>query len=492
MNTSRNVKRKRHPTPALQIARMEPIAQTVASLNKPTQVADHISHNLKHRHLQLMAIGGAIGAGFFLGSGVAISQAGPALLVAYLLAGAMIYLVMRALGELTLAHPSPGSFAAYTTRFVGPFAGFITGWSYWLSLLLVGVAEITGIGLLLHRWYPAIPQWIPALCATLLLYTINMRTVKSFGESEYWLSMIKVVTIIAVLLCGLAILVFRIGDVGRHAHVANIWQHGGILPKGFSGLLAALPLVIFSFGGTEVIGLAAAETDRPEYALPRAINGVFFRIILFYVGSLAIVMMLYPWNSFDPKESLFVLVLKQAGFAAAAGMVTFVAISAFFSSSNTVLYGSSRILHALASSGDAPARLQMLNNRKIPYLSVTLSGAVLMLGVVFNYLAPDKIFGYLLSSVAWIVLWVWTTIMLCHFKYWRALSKGSAPRVNFRLPGAPYTNWAIILAIGVIAVLIATNGATRITFYVIASWLGILIVAYDVKSYEQSTTTGSN
>jgi AAT family amino acid transporter len=452
------------------------------------QQTDRASHHLKNRHLRMMALGGAIGAGIFLGSGAAIKQAGPALLIAYLLGGAMVYLVMRALGELTLADPLLGSFAAYATRYIGPLAGFITAWSFWLGFLLVGVAEITGIGLLVHRWYPDVPQWLPALCATLLLFAINMRAIRSFGESEYWLAMIKVVMILAVLLCGLAILIFKIGDVGAHAQVANLWQYGGILPRGFPGLLAALPLVIFSFGGTEVIGLAAAETDRPEETLPRAINGVFFRIMLFYVGSLAIVMMLYPWNSINPKESPFVLVLNQAGFAAAAGTITFVAISAFFSSSNTALYGSSRMLHSLAASGNAPARLQVLNKQNIPYLSVTLSGAVLMVGVGLNYLVPDKIFGYLFSATAWIILWIWTSIMLCHFNYWRALSKDAAPRVSFRLPSAPYTNWAVILAIGVIAVLIAKNGTTRITFYVLAVWLGVLITAHYAKRSRKADT----
>ena len=439
--------------------------------------ASETSHSLKNRHLQLMALGGAIGAGFFLGSGAAIGQAGPALLFAYLIAGGMIYFVMRALGELTLAYPSRGSFAAYTSLFIGPLAGFVTGWLYWLVFLLVGIVEITGIGVLVHRAYPGTPQWIPALCATVVLYAINMCTVKSFGESEYWLSMIKVVTIIAVLLSGVAILVFKIGDAGAHAHVANLWKYGGLLPRGFSGLLAALPVVIFSFGGTEVIGLAAAETDRPEHALPRAINGVFFRILLFYVGSIAIVMMLHPWNSLDPKESPFVSVLQQTGFAWAAGTVTFVAISAFFSSSNTFLYGSSRLLHAMASSGDAPARFQTLNSRKIPYLAVTLSGAVLMVGVLLNYLVPEKVFDYLLSASVWIVLWVWTAIMLCHLVY----RKRSLSRGEFQLPFAPYTNWAILLLIGLIAVLVASNGQTRITFYVLMVWLGILIAAYVAK-----------
>lgn len=434
-----------------------------------------------------MALGGAIGAGFFLGSGAAISQAGPAILIAYIIGGAMIYLVMRALGELTLAHPSAGSFAAYTARFIGPRAGFITAWSYWLTLLLVALAEITGIGLLLHQWYPGVPQWIPALCATLVLYTINMSTVRSFGESEYWLSMIKVVTILAVLLCGFAILIFKIGDVGAHAHVANLWQHGGILPKGFVGLLAALPVVIFSFAGTEVIGFAAAEADQPERTLPRAINGVFLRIIFFYVGSLGMIMMLYSWDSLNPKASPFVLVLQQAGFTGAAGVVTFVAISALFSSSNTMLFASSRLLYALASSGDAPARLSRLNQRKIPSLSVTLSATILLFGVVLNYLIPDKIFGYLLSTTVWSALWIWTAIMLCHINYRRTLTNGSAAPGSYRLPGAPYTNWVILLLLGVISVLIATNSTTRVTCYVIGVWLTILVAAYYAKSPKPAT-----
>ncbi len=439
-----------------------------------------------------MALGAAIGAGFFLGSGVAISQAGPALLIAYILAGAVIYIVIRALGELTLAHPSAGSFGAYATRFIGPLAGFITGWSFWLACLLIGIAEVTGIGILMHHWFPGLPQWIPALCAAVFLYAINMSTVRSFGELEYWLSMIKVVTIVAVLLCGLVILIFHTGPAGRQASVSNLWTHGGFLPRGFSGLLTALPLVVFSFGGAEVLGLAAAETERPERALPRAINGFFYRIMLFYVGSIAVIMMLYPWNLLDPKESPFVLVLSYAGFQAAASLVTFVAISALLSSCNTGLYATSRMLRALAISGQAPARLGILNKRKIPSLSLTVSGATLLLGVVLNYLLPDKIFVYLLTMVAWLLLWVWVSIVLSHLNYQRAASKEPGGRGSFRLPGSPYTNWAVLSVIGLVAILLAVNGGTRITFYILASWVGILIAAYYLRRSEQSAAKEAN
>ena len=457
-----------------------------------TQAPEQISRGLKNRHLQLIGIGGAIGAGFFLGSGAAISQAGPALLIAYVLTGAVIFLMMRALGELTLAYPAQGSFSSYATQFIGPLAGFITGWSYWLSCLLVSIAEVTGIGLLLHHWFPHMPQWIPALCATLLLYGINMRAVKSFGETEYWLTMIKVATIVTVLLCGIAILFFKIGSLGKQAGVSNLWTHGGFLPNGLHGLLTALPVVIFSFGGIEVIGLAAAETERPAQTLPRAINGIFYRILLFYIGSFAVIMMLYPWNLLDPKESPFVLVLAHAGFPAAASAVTFVAITALLSSCNTGLFGTSRMLHALASSGQAPARLRMLNQRNIPSLSVTASGSILMLGVVLNYLIPDKILGYLLTMVAWLLLWAWSAITLSHLFHRRAVSKNSSADMSFRMPGSPYTNWMILLVIGVVAIMLAVYGSTRITFYILLSWVALLTAAYYFNASRQRNKTSSS
>jgi amino acid transporter, AAT family len=437
-----------------------------------------ISLGLKNRHLQLIGIGGAIGAGFFLGSGAAISQAGPALLIAYVLTGAVIFLMMRALGEMTLAYPAAGSFSSYATQFIGPLVGFITGWSYWLACLLVGVAEMTGVGFLLHHWFPHLPQWIPALCAALLLYGINMRGVRSFGEMEYWLTMIKVATIVAVLLCGFAILLFKIGGLGKQAAISNLWARGGFLPNGMHGLLTALPLVIFSYGGIESIGLASAETERAAYTLPRAINGTLYRILLFYVGSFAVIMMLYPWNLLDPKQSPFVMVLAYAGFPAAANAVTFVAITALLSSCNTGLFGTSRMLHALASSGQAPARLRKLNDQNIPFLSLAVSGSILMFGVVLNYLIPDKILGYLLTMVAWLLLWVWSSIALSHLFYRRAAARDNSRHVIFRMPGSPYTNWAILLVMGVVAVMIAANGSSLITLYLLLSWIASLTLSY--------------
>jgi AAT family amino acid transporter/D-serine/D-alanine/glycine transporter len=439
-----------------------------------------------------MGMGGAIGAGFFLGSGSAIHEAGPGLLLAYLLVGTVVYLIMRALGELALADPSAGSFATYATKFLSPLPGFIMGWSYWFGGLLVGIAEITAVGILMRQWFPGIPQWIPALCAVALLFAINMQTVRLFGEVEYWMAMIKVVTLLGVLLCGLAILLLRIGDVGRQASISNLWMYGGFLPKGFSGVLAALPSVLFAFGGVEVIGLAAAETEQPERTLPRAIRGLIYRILFIYVGSLAVVMMLYPWNLLEPTKSPFVLVLLRAGLSAAASVVTFVAITALLSSCNCGLFASSRMLRSLASLEQAPLRLQSLSVQGVLYFSVLLSGMAMVIGVGLNYVMPERLFSYLLTMVTLLVLLVWATITLTHLFYRRAVSSGQAARVSFRMPGAPFTNWLVLLAIGFIAVMLVVHESTAITLYIVLGWLGLLIVAYRVTASGYSTRKGLN
>jgi amino acid transporter, AAT family len=425
-----------------------------------------------------MAIGGVIGAGFFLGSGLAISKAGPALLIAYVLAGAVVFLMMRALGELSLAYPSAGSFSTYATKFIGPITGFVTGWSFWLTALIVGIAESTGIGILWHRWHPGTPQWIPALCAVLLLYGINMRTVESFGEVEFWLSLIKVFTIVGVLIYGTAIIVFEIGDLGRHAAISNLWMYGGLLPKGISGLVASLPAVMFAFGGIEVLGLAAAETKSAQETLPGAINGVFYSILFFYIGSLALIMVLFPWNGIDPQQSPFVLILTNAGLPAAANIVTFVAITALFSSCNNALYGTSRMASALAASGQAPLRFQKLNKRNIPAFSVTLSVSILMIGVLLNYLIPDRIFSYALTAIAWLMLGYWGVIALSHLNYVRGKSRDKLERGVFQLPGSPYANWFILVTISLVAVSFAINGSTRHVLYILVAWIGSLVAAY--------------
>jgi L-asparagine transporter-like permease len=435
------------------------------------------AHALSARHVQFIAIGGAVGAGLFVGSGVAISRAGPALLVGYGAAGLMIFLMARALGELALYRPVTGAFSTYAHELLGRRTGFITGWSYWLIWVLVGIAEISGAGVLMRFWFPAVPQWLPALVAGVSLFGINLRAVRSFGELEYWLSLVKVITIFGLLLCGLSILVFGWGAASQNSHVSNLWQYGGFFPHGWQGVLDALPVGLFAFGGLEVIGLTAAETADPHKSLPRAINGVAFRILLFYIGSLAMIMMLYPWNALDSTRSPFILVLERLGFSGAAGVINFVVITALLSSCNSGIFASSRMLQSLAQSGSAPRSLSQLNQRRIPARSVSVCGAVLLLGVVLNYLVPDQIFGYLMAAVSALLMWTWSVIMLCHLAYRRRVARGEAPEVGFPLPLSPYTNWLVLLFFATVAVLLALNGSSRRAYYTTACWFGILLIA---------------
>jgi AAT family amino acid transporter/D-serine/D-alanine/glycine transporter len=436
-----------------------------------------LAHALTARHIQFIAIGGAIGAGLFLGSGVAIARAGPALLIAYAAAGTVIFLMARALGELALFKPVSGAFSTYAQELIGRRAGFITGWSYWLMWLLVGTAEITGIGVFMRHWFPTLPQWIPGLAAVGLLYTVNMTAVKSYGELEYWLALVKVVTIVGMLACGLLILVFGFGAAGRNAGVSNLWMHGGFLPHGWQGVLDALPVALFAFGGLEIIGLTAAETQRPEQSLPRAINGVAYRILIFYIGSLTMIMLLYPWNALESTRSPFVMVLERIGFPAAASVINFVVITALLSSCNSGIFGSSRMLHSLSSSGNAPAWLRPLDGRRVPGRCVTACTGVLLGGVALNYLIPDRIFGYLMSGVSALLLWTWAVIMLCHLAYRRKVARGEAVPVWFRLPASPFTNWVVLAFIATVAVLLAVNADTRLAYYTAAAWFGLLLVA---------------
>lgn len=442
------------------------------------------AHGLTRRHVEFIALGGAVGAGLFLGSGAAIGSAGPGLLLAYGAAGIVIFLMARALGELALFDPARGSFSTYARNLLGPRAGFITGWSYWLVWTLVGIAEVTGIGLLVHEWAPGLPQWIPAVAAVALMYAVNMRAARSYGELEFWFSILKILTILALLIGGLVILCSP--AAGSKASVANLWAHGGFLPCGWHGVLRALPPALFAFGGIEIIGLTAAETESPATTLPRAVNGVAYRILIFYIGSLAVIMMLYPWNALGSDGSPFVKVLQRIGLPTAARVIDLVAISAFLSSCNSGIFASSRMLQSLAASGNAPQWLRRLDNRQVPGRSVSACALVLFIGAGLNYLIPSRLLGYLMAAVSALLLWTWGTIMLCHLAYRRRVQCGQARVVAFRLPGAPVSNWIVLGFIAAVAVLLALDSQTRLVYYSAGGWFAVLLVAQAISARADS------
>jgi len=445
-----------------------------------TSQGGNLSRGLGDRHVQFIAIGGAIGSGLFLGSAQAIHQAGPSLLLAYAICGIAVFLIARALGELAIYRPVSGSFASYADEFIGPWAGFITGWTYWLNLVLAGIAEISAIGIYFHYWFPNLPQWIPALCAVGILYGANMIAVRVYGEIEFWLSMIKVITILGMI--GLGLVIIFSGGEGLHGagDFSNLWAHGGFFPNGTTGLLLALPVAVFSFGGMEILGLTAGETKNPGKSLPKAFNGIVYRIFIFYIGALTVIMALYPWDQLDPKTSPFVLVFARTGVPAAAAIINFVVISAAASACNSGMFGTSRMLYSMASAGQAPKLLTHINARKVPSRCLAVSVAMMLVGVLLNYLVPADAFNYAISGVLVFLIWTWSVIVVSHLGYRRAVRAGTKPAVAFRLPGCPITNWIVLVFLAAVVALMTLHFDTRIAFYAAAVWFVVLIGIYSM------------
>lgn len=437
-----------------------------------------LAKGLSGRHIEFIAIGGAIGAGLFLGSGQGIQLGGPSVILSYLLCGAIVYLMTRALGELTLNQPVAPSFVPHIERHVGAWAGFVTGWSYWLLWVLVGILEITAVAMLVRFWWPDFPQWISAGVTILTLFLLNRTAVKLFGELEFWLTLIKVVTIIALIIGGLAMTVLHLGPPGQEANVANLWSHGGFFPNGFKGFAATLVIAFFAFGSAELIGVTAGEAKDPQRSVPRAINAVILRILIFYVGSLTVIMMVAPWDTFDGQRSPYVMVFELVGLGGAAALINFVVITAVISSCNSGIFATGRLLLSLANQGDAPAYFRKIDGRKLPARAITASAVAMAFGVLLNYLVPEKAFGYLLSVIAALMLWTWTMIVVAHLRF---RSKQTAEEVKtnaFRMPLFPITNWIALVGFGFVVVLMALDPASRITFYAAAAWFVLALVAF--------------
>ncbi len=436
-----------------------------------------LQRDLKPRHVQMIAIGGTIGVGLFLGSGLSIHQAGPALLIVYAIVGAAIYLLMRALGEMLLYKPVAGSFVTYAREFIGPWAGFATGWTYWAMWVTTVMAEVTAIGIYVQYFFD-IPQWIPALVAVVLMTLANLAIVSLYGELEFWFALIKIITILGLIAIGIFVLITGFGSLGDTASVANLWQDGGVAPNGMTGILTSLTIVAYSFLGIEIVGVTAGEAKDPQRTLPRAINQIVLRILIFYIGSLAIIMMLIPWNQINPDASPFVTVFGQIGIPAAAGIVTLVVITSALSSSNSGLYSSGRMMYSLAEENQAPRAFAKLSKNKVPAAGIYLSSLIMVGGVVINYVAPAEAFVYITSVATCAALWTWVMIVLSHLKFRRLVNKGDIESSHFRLPGAPWTDYFVLLFVAVTFVMTAYNSDTRIAIVVAVVWAIGLAIAY--------------
>lgn len=432
------------------------------------------------RQVQMIAIGGAIGVGLFLGAGANIAKAGPSLVVMYALAGVIIFFIMRALGELLLYRPVSGSFAEYSREFLGPFFGYFTAWTYWLMWVVIAMAELTAAAIYINYWFPAIPQWITALTFLIMLFGANLISVKLFGEIEFWFSMVKVTAIIGMIVIGLGVLTFGFSAAGDTASVANLWQFDGFFPKGIGSSLMTLQGVMFAYLAVELVGVTAGESKDPEKTLPKAINTLPWRIALFYVGALTVILCVVKWTEFGPDVSPFVKAFAVIGIPAGAGIVNFVVLTAALSSCNSGMYSTGRMLRTLADNGEAPRVFRRLSAARTPALGIAVSVAFMGIGVVLNYIVPEKAFGYVTSVATAAGIWTWLMILISHIRYRRGVEEGRLRASSFPAPGGSLCSWIAIAFLLLVTGMIAVDAEARICLYVMAVWAVALSIGWAV------------
>lgn len=438
----------------------------------------HLKRGLNARHIRFLALGSAIGTGLFYGSAGAIQLAGPAVLLAYLVGGLAVFMVMRALGEMAVHQPVSGSFGHYASRYLGPLAGFITGWTYTFEMVIVGMADVTAFGIYMGLWFPDVSQWIWVLSVVCFIGALNLCSVKVFGEMEFWLSLIKVVAIVAMIVGGAAIMMFGFGQHEQATGFSNLWQHGGFMPNGITGIIASLAVVMFAFGGIEIIGVTASEARDPAKVIPKAINTVPVRILLFYVLTLMVLMAIYPWNSIGQHGSPFVEIFKSLGISSAAHVLNVVVITAAISAINSDIFGAGRMMYGMAQDGQAPKCFTKLTAGGVPWMTVLVMAIALLTGVVLNYLIPEKVFLIIASIATFATVWVWLMILLSQAAMRRQMSKEEAATLKFPVPFWPLAPALTIAFMAFVIALLGYFEDSRVALAVGVVWMAFLTLAW--------------
>ncbi|CUU48540.1 amino acid permease [Clostridium beijerinckii] len=448
-------------------------------MDKSTSENQNLSRGLKNRHVQLLAIGGAIGTGLFLGSGRSIHLAGPSILFAYIITGIICFFIMRALGELLLSNLNYHSFVDFVYDYLGNGAAFITGWTYWFCWISVGMADLTAAGLYIQYWLPNIPQWLPSLIVLVILLIMNLTAVKLFGEMEFWFALIKVVAILALIIIGIFMIIRGFSTDAGASSFANLWSHGGLFPNGINGFILSFQMVVFAFAGIELVGLTAGETERPEHVIPKAINNIPIRIIIFYIGALIVIMSIYPWNSINPDKSPFVQVFAAVGIAAAASIVNFVVLTSAASACNSAIFSTSRMVYSLAKEENAPESMKKLTSSQVPSNATMFSAIVILISVILNFVMPEGVFVLITSISTFCFIYIWAIIVICHMRY-RKTNTELAAKSKFKMPLYPVINYIILAFFAFILVVLALNNETRVALFVTPVWFIVLGIIYNI------------
>lgn len=405
--------------------------QPSTSTNPPTE-RNQLKRSLSNRHIQLIAIGGAIGTGLFMGSGKTISLAGPSIIFVYMIIGFILFFVMRAMGELLLSDLNYKSFSDFSADLIGPWAGFFVGWTYWFCWVITGIADIVAITSYVSFWVPNFPEWVTSFICVVTLLTLNLVSVRLFGELEFWFAMIKIVAIIALIIVGGTLIAMNFqSPAGHTASLSNIWNDGGMFPMGISGFFAGFQIAIFAFVGIELVGTAAAETRDPEKSLPKAINAIPFRIIAFYVLSLIVIMAVTPWRTILADKSPFVEMFVLISLPAAASIVNFVVLTSAASSANSGVFSTSRMLFGLSKEGDAPKQFSRLSKKAVPATGLIFTCICLSFGIILIYFIPDIMHAFTLVTTvsAILFMFIWSMILYSYLKFRKTAHNFIRPRI---------------------------------------------------------------
>ncbi|MFT9015596.1 MAG: amino acid permease [Acetobacter sp.] len=457
-------------TPAHTDAPARPLASSV------TEEGYH--KGLGRRQVQMIAISGAIGTGLFLGAGSRLQATGPALAIVYLVCGVFCFLILRALGELAMYRPTCGSFVSYAQEFLGDRASYVAGWMSFLSWAMTGIVDITAVALYMQFWAPfaAVPQWVFALGALCVVTGMNMVGVKYFGEMEFWFSLIKVAALALFLVVGAVLLGLRVPVAGHATGLHLITDNGGIFPHGVLPALVLIQGVVFAYSGIEMLGTAAGECENAREILPGAINSVIWRIALFYVGSVVLLVCLLPWTAYRAGVSPFVTFFQALGVPGVDTAMNLVVLTAALSSLNSGLYSTARVLRALALGGSAPRFLAYMNRQSVPSAGIFLTVSIYLVGVVLNYIVPAQVFEIVLNISALGIVSTWGFILASQIAYRRAVARGKAPPSPFRMPGAPVTSWLTLGFLASVLVLMALDYPDGTLTVALSPILAVLMV----------------
>ena len=445
-----------------------------------------LKRSLTSGQMQMIALGGTIGVGLFMGSTSTIQWTGPSVLLAYAFVGILLYLVMRALGEMIFINPTTGSFADYATNYIHPLAGYLTKWSNVFQYIVVGISEVIAVSTYLNYWWPNLPGWISGVVVIATLAFANLTSAKAYGTMEFYFAMIKVVTIIIMIVLGVMVIFLGLGNNWHAIGLSNLWSHGGFFTGGVKGFIFALSIVVGSYQGIEVLGITAGEAEHPKHAIVASIRSIVWRILIFYIGAIFVIVTIYPWNQLDAVGSPFVETFSKVGISGAAGIINFVVLTAAMSGANSGIYSSSRMLFKLSKDGETAKSLSKLSSHQVPYVSIlAISGGILLgliLNTVFSALSKSTadLFVLVYSSSVLPGMVPWFIILFSELRF-RASNKALMAEHPFKMPLYPLTNYFALISLVIVVIFMFINPDTRISVCIGAGFLVLLSIIFFVR-----------